>query len=68
MAKDEKQKEPGGDKVISGARTSGIIFEKLFKYSIGFAAIFFIGAATSYGVGEARCNYLNKKRKEDKNG
>lgn len=68
MSKQNNESGSGGDKIISGARTGGRIFEALFKYCIGFAAITFVGAAASYGIGEARCNYLNNKRKEDKNG
>jgi hypothetical protein len=65
MAKDEKRKEPGGDKVISGARIFGQVCEKVGGFALTFFTLTFITGLVSNGIADGKISY--NKRKEGKN-
>lgn len=62
----EKVRDPGGDKIISGARTIGRICEKICGYSLTTFALVFLAGLISNGVADAKISY--NKRKEGRNG
>lgn len=70
MSKDnDKKKEPGGDKVISGARTMGQVCEKLCGYCLTTFTLIFLGGLVSNGVADAKIGYNKRKmRKEGNHG
>lgn len=64
---DKKEKKPGGDKLISRARTSGQVCEKLCGYCLTAFTFLFLGGLISNGVADAKIGYNKRKMRREGN-